>query len=249
MDEQEYRAIYTLEEKHWWYIGLQDLVFDSVSRYFKGVAGLKVLDGGCGTGAVLKRLLAGGNEAVGIDFSPLALGFCRERNIERLVRASVSGLPFLSGSFDLVVSLDVIYHAAVKDDVEALREFRRVLKKDGVLILNLPAYEFLRSHHDEANHTQRRYTKGPLADKLRTAGFEIEKITYRNTLLFPLIAGIRLLKKTFFKPQTVRAGSDLAPLPEPINRALARLLLLENAALRLTNLPFGTSLYCVARRA
>ncbi len=245
MKESEYRSIYSVEDGHWWYEGLRDLVFSSLREAMPGK--VSALDAGCGTGAVLKRLLDEGQKAVGVDFSPTALSFCAQRGLARLVRGSVSELPFRDESFDAVVSLDVIYHEAVEDDVEALREFRRVLRKGGVLILNLPAFEFLRSPHDLANQTKRRYTKAMLAEKLKSAGFSIERVTYRNAALFPAIAIVRLLKKAYAAGDS--KDSDLGKVNPALNRALTGVLSLENVILRRLDMPFGSSVFGVARKA
>lgn len=245
MKESEYRSIYSVEDAHWWYKGLREIVFSSLKSAVSGR--VFALDAGCGTGAVLKRLLEEGHRAVGVDFSPTALAFCAERGLSRLVRGSVSELPFRDESFDAVVSLDVIYHAAVEDDVEALREFRRVLRKGGVLILNLPAFEFLRSPHDLANQTKRRYTKAMLAEKLKSAGFSIERVTYRNAALFPAIATVRLLKKAFAAGDS--KDSDLGKVNPVLNSALTCVLSLENVILRRLDMPFGSSVFSVARKA
>ncbi len=251
MRESEYRAIYSAEDTHWWYLGLRELVFSSLREYSAGKKNareISVLDAGCGTGASLLRLSVEGYSCCGLDFSATALGFCKERGLERLVRGSVSELPFKSASFDAVVSLDVIYHAAVKDDVHAMREFRRVLKKDGILIMNLPAFEFLRSPHDLANQTKTRYTKEMLGERLKEAGFAVERLTYRNTALFPVIAAVRLAKKLMpGRPDS--KDSDLGEVNPFVNRALSSVLSLENRLLRAASMPFGTSVFCVARRA
>lgn len=247
MRESEYRAIYSVEDTHWWYLGLRELVFESL-RNHSGKKNMKVLDAGCGTGATLARLKAEGYQCFGLDFSATAISFCRERGLGHLLRGSVSELPFKKESFDAVVSLDVIYHAAVKDDVAALKEFRRVLKKDGILILNLPAFEFLRSPHDLANQTKTRYTKGMLKEKLKAAGLVAELLTYRNAPLFPAIAAVRLVKKLMpGRPEAKE--SDLGEVNPLVNRTLSGLLSIENRLMRMVAMPFGSSVYCVARRA
>lgn len=246
MKESEYRAIYSAEDTHWWYLGLRELVFTSL-RSFTGGRKAEVLDAGCGTGASLVQLSREGYGCCGLDFSGTALDFCRERGLRRLARGSVSELPFKDSAFDAVISLDVIYHAAVKDDLQALKEFRRVLKKGGILIMNLPAYEFLRSPHDLANQTKTRYTKRMLGEKLDAAGFKAERLTYRNTALFPLIAAVRLAKKLV--PGGSHSNeSDLGEVNPLVNRALAAVLSLENRLIKTFSMPFGTSVFCVARR-
>lgn len=246
MKETEYLAIYSAEDAHWWYLGLRELVFESLGRVAAGRR-LRVLDAGCGTGATMKRLVDEGHRAVGLDFSATALGFCRGRGLGRLVRGSVTELPFATESFDALVSLDVIYHAAVKDDVEALKEFRRVLRRGGTLIMNLPAYEFLRSPHDLANQTKTRYTKRMLDGKLREAGFTPEVLTYRNAALFPAVAAIRTVKR-LIPGGSLPRESDLGEVNPVVNRALAGLLSVENRLLRSVAMPFGTSVFSVARR-
>ena len=187
-------------------MGLRELVHASLARYRPGsvkagAASLKVLDAGCGGGRLLKELTEiNGSGAVGLDLSKVSLSLCKERStpksvINKLVNSSVQEIPFLSKSFDAVVSLDVLYHKGVTDDVAALREVKRVLKDGGILVINLPAYEFLSGPHDEEVHTRERYTKEKLAKRLKAAGFTLERITYRNTFLFPAVVISRALQR------------------------------------------------------
>ena len=128
----------------------------------------KLLDAGCGSGGMLARLREKFPRAkfVGFDVSEHALALTMARKLDvQFVQGSVNQLPFADGEFDVVLSLDVIYHQAV-DDREALREMRRVLRDDGFLIVNVPAFEFLRGGHDIAVNTARRYTRPQLAQLL-----------------------------------------------------------------------------------
>jgi hypothetical protein len=148
----------------------------------------------------------------------------------------------------VVISLDVLYHLDVADDLKALREFYRVISRDGILLLNLPAYDFLKSSHDEVVHTRHRYTLRDVKNKVEGAGFTVERATYRNTLLFPLAMAARLLRKFHLQNEKKR-GSDLGPLPGWLNRFLKGVLLFENRLiLRGLNFPFGLSVFCVARK-
>lgn len=243
MEQHEYRIMFELEDDYWWYVGLRDLL-QSYLHKFKAIdSRTLLLDAGCGTGALLSTLASYG-EPYGVDLSRDALAFSKKRGLKRIAQASTLQLPFASSQFDYVSSFDVLYHRDVINDVSALTEYYRVLRGGGKLFLNLPAFEFLRSEHDRAIHTARRYTRRQVREMVARAGFQIEKITYRNSLLFPLILVTRLLRrhKSALKP----ARSDLARLPGPVNRLLTGLLKLENALVRKIDFPVGSSIFCIA---
>ncbi len=253
MEEQEYHTIYELEESHWWYIGLHGLVKDALWRHRKapppGSSGkAALLDAGCGAGKLLKDLSADYDPAVGVDISPVGVSLCKKRGLTKLITGSVSGLPFKDGSFDAAISLDVIYHMQVADDRTALRELQRVLKPGGILVLNLPAFEFLSGSHDRQVHTKRRYTTKELKRKLLSSGFEVSELSYRNAFLFPVIFLVRAVQKLTGSASHGTGKSDVTGLPGPINRLLTLLLLFENRLLKRVSLPFGSSVFCVARK-
>jgi SAM-dependent methyltransferase len=245
MEKKEYETLYNIEDEYWWYVGLRDLVFSSIAKFKRNIGkSLRILDAGCGTGAVLERLKEYG-EAYGIDLSEQAIRFCEVRGLHNVIKASITDMPFADKFFDIVISLDVLYHRQVGDDVNALKESYRMLKKSGILILNLPAYDFLRSAHDIAIHTKHRYLRSEVRKKLKKTGFHIVKLTYRNSFLFPIFLIIRLLEKAK-KRRTV--SSDLGLLPDFLNRFLAKILFFENRLLNKVNFPFGLSVFCVATK-
>ena len=92
---------------------------------------------------------------------------------------------------------------------QALGEFRRVLRPGGRVLLRLPAHDWLRGSHDAVIHTARRFTTRNIAQSLHEAGFVVERLSYANTLLFPLALGKRLLERT--TPSGPLARSDVAP--------------------------------------
>lgn len=246
MEATEYEIMFHREEDYWWYVGLRDLVRAQTQKFLRDRKSFRILDAGCGTGKLLEESKA--FRPVGLEYSTEALKFVRRRGMDNVVQASVCQIPFADESFDLVTSMDVLYTVQAPGDLQSLREFRRILKPGGMLLMNLPAYNFLRSHHDVAIHTRQRYTQGGLRSMLTDAGFRIFTITYRNTALFPLAAGLRLVQK-LFNPRPESAQSDLRPLPRLVNWAFMLPLFLENRLIRLGGrLPFGLSVYCVAIR-
>ncbi len=245
MNIEEYRIMYGLEDIHWWYVGMRKIYFNLLNKFYKNPSGSMILDVGCGTGIMLEHLKKY-SFPVGIDISSDALYFSHLRGHKKLVRASVMALPFKDKSFDLIATLELIYHLQVKDDLKALAECYRVLKKKGRIILQVPAYNFLRSEHDKAVHTRHRYTKGELRTKMKRVGFKTEKIIYINTILFPLISLFRLVKRLIrVKGQS---KSDLKPTPIPINRMLIFVLTMEARLLKIINFPFGLSILCIAQK-
>ena len=215
-------------------------MLDTHARGFRSL-----LDAGCGTGGVLDELRVRHPNArlVGLDFSPHALEHCRTRGLGLLVRASVNDLGLRSGAFDVVTSHDVLYFEGI-DDERAVAEFARVLTPGGVLVLNLPAFEFLRGAHDEFVKTRRRYTRTDVLRLAHGAGLEVLQATHWNAVLFPAVALVRRLRKS--RAQT--SQSDLRPISPRVNRLLYGFLRLEAAWLRHGSLPFGTSVLCVARK-
>jgi SAM-dependent methyltransferase len=243
MDKELYRITYELEDTHWYFVGTRNLVLDMFTRLGKARENrLRILDAGCGTGALMK-VLEEGSMAVGIDISEQALYYCRLRGVRYLVEGSTAMIPFKDSQFDVVFSIDVLYHQRVEDDVVALRELRRVLKEGGALVMNLPACSFLFSAHDRAVHTRSRYTRTEITGKLRKAGFIVRKASYRNTLLFPLVLAVRVIKSMLSSD-----GADIQATSGWLNLLLTSVLKLENGILRFINLPFGSAVFCVAQK-
>lgn len=234
MQEEEYEKMYQLEDTHWWFVSKRRLVHS----FFKKNS--SILDIGCGTGANLRSFSPYG-KTVGMDVSPLAIKFSSMRNCPRLVRASVSDLPFKNDVFGIVTLLDILYHKMVNEDKKALDNVARIIKNGGKIIITDSALEFLRGPHDTAVHGVRRYTKARLKQLVKEAGFIIERLSYINFLLFPIICSIRLLKKG-------GTSSDLKPINPILNYILLQIQGFERFLLRFINLPIGSSILCVARK-
>ena len=247
MEPAEYEVMYDCEEEYWWYVGLRELVLAEIARLSQTNGPLTILDAGCGTGKLLAMCLA--HRAYGVDFSPEAFRFLRLRGLQNVVRGSVCQMPFPDEAFDIVLSMDVLYCVDPPGDVQGLREMIRVLKRGGLLLMNLPAYEFLRSQHDVAIHTKTRYTRGRVRALLEQVGLRGARITYRNTFLFPVAVMVRYLQ-TLFRPNPANPKSDLRPLPRFLNQALTFPLLAENRLIRQgLSLPFGLSVFCIAPKS
>jgi SAM-dependent methyltransferase len=246
MQQPEYETMYHREEDYWWYVGLRDLVLAIIGQFSRERGGLTILDAGCGTGKLLE--MCGEYMAYGLESSAEALRFVRLRALANVTRATICRMPYPDESFDLVVSADVICCIESPADVQALGEMRRVLKPGGILLMNLPAYECLKSHHDAAVHIKQRYTRDVLREMLWQVGLEHHTISYRNSLLLPVVALMRSTQKVLWSAPA-RPKSDLRRLPALLNRALVLPLLLENRLIQAgARLPFGLSVWCIATK-
>ncbi len=247
MKPGEHDIMRAVEDHYWWYRALRGHVANSIKP---GSPKFSLLDAGCGTGGMLATLREKFPEAklAGIDASEDGVRHTVERSLEaQVLNASVHELPFPSSSFDFVLSLDVWSHANV-DDGLAAHETHRVLRPDGQLILNLAAFEFLKGAHDYAVEVDRRYTRPQVRTLLEGGGFQIERLTYWNAMMMPPIALVRWLSRMHAARAPNDASSDFRPLPAFVNMMLKRVAALELSASRHLSLPFGTSVFAIARK-
>lgn len=238
---EELDKMYRLEDTYWWFVGRRRLVEQLVRRY--GVASPRMLDVGCGTGGTMDALGPLG-EVWGADISQDALDFCRERGHESVRLCAAEALDFEDASFDLALACDVLEHV---DDVQALREILRVLRPGGIVVATAPAYRFLWSEHDLALSHRRRYERRDLRDRLREAGFEVVKLTYAVSFVFPVVVLFRLLNRARVR----RLGTphtQLLRIPGWLNWLFTLIQDIENWFVIRTGFLFGTSLVAVARK-
>ena len=232
------------ERDHFWFRGFRRFVRPLLEQAAAGREHLLSLDCGCGTGNNLALLRAHGR-AVGIDLTVSGLTYAASRGDHAVAQASAAALPFESGTFDLVASFDVIY--SLPDTIEraAVAEMFRVLKPGGCLVLNVAALEILRGNHSILSGELRRYSRRTLRLTLEGAGFAIERMTFTNATLLPIVAATRGLQRLSGHKESEEEIRIPAP---PVNAVLKAMLAVEAAALRMVDMPLGTSLLCLARK-
>jgi SAM-dependent methyltransferase len=246
MEPQAYEELHLLEPSHWWYQGMRHITDRLLRRHLPRQHGLLILDAGCGVGGNLSAFSTFGT-VFGFDYSPLALGYAQEQHQGDIARASVEAIPFPTGTFDFVTSLDVLCVREVGDDQRAIHELARVTRPGSHVLMRLPAWSALRGPHDTFVHGVRRYTARDLNAKLASAGLLPVRMTYANSLLMPLIFVTRKL-------QSLRLGaggssSDVSPTPAPVNRLLTLVLDLEAQWIASgRGFPAGVSIFCLARK-
>jgi SAM-dependent methyltransferase len=250
MEASEYRRLAAIEDSHWWYRATHELVIEAVSkgltlakpRLDLNIFIFNILDAGCGTGGLTKKLETFGS-VIGLDISPLALKLAKKHKL-KLIEGSVNNLPFSSRRFDLIVSVSVLYHQRV-DDLAAIKEFYRALKPKGKLILILPAFSWIYGSHDKAVHTRKRYTLSEAADLVVANGFKPVESRYIFSFLFPVFLVKRLVEKAFSARKQI---SDLEILPGFLNSFLFWLCRVEWRLGDFVRLPWGSSLLVMGEK-
>jgi SAM-dependent methyltransferase len=250
MDELAARQFVELERVHWWFEGRRRIFFDLLGRALAGARGLKMLDVGCGAGGMLGELRRFG-EPAGLEISRELLDEARARGFPRLLVGSAERLPVAPASLDLVTAFDCVEH--LEDDVAAFRGFFAALKPGGRLFLSVPAWQFLYAENDRVAMHRRRYRRSTLCARLREVGFAIERASYVNAWLFPLIVPAVLLlkaKQRFFKRAGAPAETNLSyRYPKAVNSLLAAIFSSERFVLRRASFPIGHSLIVLARKS
>ena len=239
------------EREHFWFRGFRkfvepliaDAAADRLSTELRANR-VEILDCGCGTGHNLAMLRHYGR-ATGIDLAWTGLQYARASGERRLARATAVRLPFPAQTFDLITSFDVLYSLEDEAEREAIAEMFRVLRPGGRLVVSVAALDALRGNHSILSREVRRYSRADLKNRLERGGFSVRRVTYTNFTILPLVAGVRLKQRI---TGHVESEDEIAIPAAPINAALSALLSVEAAALRVVNMPIGSSLLADATR-
>jgi len=239
MDRIVYDRMAAHDSTHWWYRARREILADYLTRYGDLPGDARILEIGCGTGHNLPMLARfGAVEAIEID--PAA----RDSASARLGRpggdAPLPALPGIErGSYDLVAVLDVVEH--IEDDVAALAAMKSLLKPGGKILIAVPAHQWMWSAHDVVNHHHRRYSKSTLVKAIGDAGLKPTKLSYFNSLLFPLAAAARIAGRL-----TGRDDSDDSPPARPLNTLFEKVFALERHLVGRVPMSPGVSIVTLA---
>jgi SAM-dependent methyltransferase len=236
--DAEYAASYNRLDDHWWRRGRREVAEGLVRQAV--APGSRVLDIGCGSGGLLAAL-SDDYDITGLDVDPDGVAMARDRGV-RAFRADATATGLRDAAFDCAVASDVLEH--IPDEAAALREWRRLLTPGGVLVVFVPAFQWLWSSHDDLNDHQRRYSRGRLVGALEGAGLAVERSSYWNLATSPVAVPAKLVDRL------VRSGEpQVRETAGPLNTVLYSALGAENGLVRRgSRIPFGTSVFAIARR-
>lgn len=203
-------------------------MFDTIRPFLKG----KVLEIGSGIGNISEFLIRNGNDCF---LSDIREGYCdilRRKFDGNGQFIGVEPIDFADEDFagryphhleryDSAFALNVIEH--IQDDVLALSNCRRVLKKGGVMVALAPSYQPLYNRFDTALGHYRRYTTDSMSDAFEKAGFEVTHTRYFNLLGilgWVLFGGI--LRREAIQEGPMGLYNKLVPLAKLMDKAVFR---------------------------
>jgi SAM-dependent methyltransferase len=225
------------EPTYWWYRARTDLLRTVLGKYVDPDA--RILDVGSADGPSVSWL-RGGRRFASLDLDPRGLG----RNG---VCGSALALPFADASFDVVAAFDVIEHC--EPEQEAVEQVARVLAPGGTFLMSVPAYQWAWTDFDDQNGHHRRYTRARAVRALERGGLQVERATYVFAAVFPFFVAERLARR-LMRPASTEAADVVAlpPVPKPVEAVLMGLSRVDEALLRRTDLPFGSSVVLAATK-
>lgn len=206
-------------------------------------SGSHILDVGCGPSGGMVPVLSRDFDVMGIDPSEEAVRIALESGSKRVYCRGIEDHVASEPASDVVLALDVLEHT--EDHLGFVRLLRKTTKPGGAILVTVPAYQWLWSEHDNVNHHYRRYAKRDLVRLLEDGGFQCQRASYFNTILFPLAAVKKILDR-FKNPKAQLDFNDRTS--GVLNVLLTCVFLLETHILRHSNMPFGVSIFAVARR-
>lgn len=232
------------EQTYWWHLGRLRIIQSYVQHVKNGKKKFTVLNIGCGTGGTIDMLESFG-ETDNVDISDEAIKFMKQRGYKRITKVRDVKLPFKAKTYDMVGAFDVLEH--IDKQVEALKEWKRVIKDDGAIVITVPAYQWLWSDHDVSLHHKRRYTTKRLVEAARQAGLKPEKKSYAIVFSLPLVVGFRFLNKTLRRKTS--SETSYVNTPAWVNRLFSSVLYGEARLHKTVSFPAGTSVVAIFRKA
>ncbi len=234
MDLKEEEILGNKIYEHWYYVSK-----GRAMRSFLGdIKSDEVLDVGAGSGIFSRQLL---------DNDICQSAVCVDPNYEVDMEELHNGKKIkFAKKIDkttqkLVLMMDVLEH--VEDDVALLKNYADSMVDDAVVLITVPAFQFMWSGHDVFLEHYRRYNIKEIEQVIVKAGLKPIKSRYFFGSLFPVIAVIRLMKRGSVKPK-----SDLKICSDALNKTLITIHDIERKTIFPFNKQFGLSVFCLCVR-
>lgn len=243
MEQNAYTKMYKYEQTHWWFVARRAIIKSVIENNIDITSPIRILEIGSGTGGN-HGLLSSFGQLTCIEPNKIAAQLSEKRYGHKVINQCLENISIdqFKEPFDLIVLLDVVEHIAAPQ--ETLEVINDLLSDKGKVLITTPAYQFLWGPHDIEHHHHRRYNKKNLILLLRSCGLSTQKISYFNSLLFPLVLFSRLVNK-IFKRHVLK---DSKMPPDVLNSGLKKIFSLEKYIINRFNIPFGCSILAICEQ-
>ncbi len=241
--ERNYTLLYTQHERtYWWFTARKQILESVIGKIIKKKAyplPLDILNIGPGGGST-SIMLENFGRVKSLEFDEVLFDYCKNEQKLDVDKGSITNLPYRDESYDIVCAFDVIEH--IEDDKKAMVELKRVVKKNGLVLITVPAFHFMWSRHDEVNNHFRRYTKISINQLGKSLKLSLFYSSYFNFFLFLPILAVRTLERLKSQNNS-RRDFDEFQLNKTSNKILHSIFKKEKYIMFPIKFPIGVSVF------
>jgi 2-polyprenyl-3-methyl-5-hydroxy-6-metoxy-1,4-benzoquinol methylase len=240
-NDLEYIKMFESESHHWWHKILHLQCLCRVQDHFRS-KNVQIADAGCGTGGLIYYLSKHGYSNIsGIDISNKAIELCKSRGLVAQTKDILNiDQEYKPDSLDVIFCNDVIYFLSHEQQVDFLNKSYSLLKKDGVLVMNIPCLKIFKGIHDVAVGIKSRFTKSKIETLADQTKFKINRFRYWPFTLSPIIMIVRIFQSVQLKfNKSLKIVSDVSVPFDLLNSAIYWLVRAELVLFR--DYPWGSS--------
>lgn len=225
------------EKSHWWFKGRREILDTLIKKKNKSKK-ISILDFGAGSGTNINMLKNYGIVYI-YEKNEKMKKYLKKKYKKNKKIFIVNN--YRKKKYDLILAADVIEH--IKNDRYVVNNLYKILKKDGKIVITVPAFQFLFSQKDIQLRHYRRYNLKTIKNILKK--FNTLKISYFNFFLF-LPLSITII---FFKLLKIDFIAKAEKTPNIIiNKFLYSIFKAEKYFLNFINFPFGLSIVFIGQK-